>query len=197
MFAPCIALWHGPVTDPQEVLFPTVAAGEGLAPVRRLSRYIVDMNQDCSGGEGGGEIAAAEKQLAMEKMLHVLTTMRRMCMTSQKENALLYPAGTLVHLLGRREWEAALHSCVLAPSLSITERNPLCLPFRVSCASGGEHCALPSGQSVFLISSTEAHVAYVADQRTFAELQLSGAMFSDHLPQHYMRMLRELFPSSS
>jgi len=131
---------------------------------------------------------------ALQEMHQVLATLRGCCMVSSEK---LFPPGTLIHIVDRAQWEDALVSCVLAPTLPVTERNPLGAhnPLWSAHASCGREYSCPArGCKVIAISDSADHVAYLADQRTFAELQLSGSMFSDHMPQRYTHILREMFP---
>jgi hypothetical protein len=145
--------------------------------------------------ENKRKATAESNQRALQEMHHVLATLRGCCMTTTTK---LYPAGTLIHIVDREQWQSSLSSCVIAPSLPITERNPLCHPFPTwsSQCRGKEYVCSADGRSVYAISDTGTSVAYISDQLTFTELQLSGGMFSDHMPQRYMHMLKQLFPMS-
>jgi len=51
--------------------------------------------------------------------------------------------------------------------------------------------------SLEVVSEDQNSVAYLADQLTFSELQLSGSMFSSHMPTACLYKLRDLFPLTS
>lgn len=48
-----------------------------------------------------------------------------------------------------------------------------------------------------VIGKDQYSIAYVVDQLYFQEIQLSGNMFSSHLPTEYLLKLRNLFPLSN
>jgi hypothetical protein len=45
-----------------------------------------------------------------------------------------------------------------------------------------------------ILGDDQQSVAYLSDQESFSSLQLSGNMFSCHLPTEYLTKLREMFP---
>lgn len=48
-----------------------------------------------------------------------------------------------------------------------------------------------------VVAHTEQSVVYAADQITFSEIQISGSMFSTHLPHNSLAKIREVFPLTS
>lgn len=76
----------------------------------------------------------------------------------------LYPPGRIIHIVDREEWRSLISNS----------------------ASRAPHD--------FILSDDQSHVAYLSDQEYFSTLQLSGNMFSSHLPTEYLNKLRNLFP---
>lgn len=76
----------------------------------------------------------------------------------------LYPPGRIIHIVDREEWN------VLASGSTMRISDDL------------------------ILSDDQGSVAYLCDQEYFSTLQLSGNMFSSHLPTDYLKKLRNLFP---
>lgn len=76
----------------------------------------------------------------------------------------LYPAGKIIH---------------------ITQRNE----FATASARGGSASGAPTP-----IKENGDEVAYFADQLSFSEMQVSGTMFSAHMPHKVLAKIREFFP---
>ena len=73
----------------------------------------------------------------------------------------LYPAGRIIHITQRTEFETASALCSTNPT-----------PLK---EKGDE-------------------VAYFSDQLSFSEIQVSGTMFSAHMPHKVLSKIREFFP---
>jgi hypothetical protein len=78
----------------------------------------------------------------------------------------LFPPGRIIHIVDRDVWQAGLARGDLGPLLDHEQ----------------------------VLSEDHRSVAYLCDQEHFSSLQLSGKMFSSHLPTEYLTRLRELFP---
>lgn len=180
---------------------------------------------DCDEGEshdqgllGGSDdshistpISTAQKQeleleLEQMRMQRVLASLRGCCMTSHLK---MYPAGALLHVVPRQQWSAALASSSLSSGVVITPSPPLtpcCHPSSGASAgamTGREYvCSTQQegaskGHRVCTVRESGQYVVYLADQRGFSELQLSGAMLADHAPGRYLQLLLDLFPSTN
>lgn len=57
-----------------------------------------------------------------------------------------------------------------------------------------QHYRLDADEDDYVLRNDSAHVAYVCDQPAFEEIQVSGEMFTAHLPHSNLRILRSLFP---
>jgi hypothetical protein len=122
----------------------------------------------CEEEEGAGPSPPdSSPPLANSTSREVMRDIRRQVMSAAK----LYPPGALVHIIDRDEWNRIS-----------SDRE----------AGEGE-----GEGGMIVVSQDECLVAYLADQMTFNELQLSGSMFSAHLPTECLNKLRTLFPMSS
>lgn len=84
----------------------------------------------------------------------------------------LYPPGMIIHIVQRNEFLAGYQS-------NDEQQN------------GDGH-----NNPIFL-QQYENEVAYVTDQLTFSEIQISGSMFSSHMPHNVLSTIRNLFPSNN
>jgi hypothetical protein len=164
------------------------------------------LNPSTTGMEGS-EGRSSSPATSLQDLKHIMDALRSEDMVHIK----LYPPGKLVHIVDAEVWERALRTkAVDASSPHVFTASSSNMPEREAkgqsaprhysewIGTADDVCVvLNDGSAVEIICRTEESVAYVADQLTFSELQLSADMFSSHLPTQCLYKLRELFPLST
>lgn len=96
----------------------------------------------------------------------LINTLRERHMTHPK----LYPPGQIIHIVEKNEF---MTGSFVNGGCESTESTPSTTPLK----------------------KCRGMVAYITDQLTFSEIQISGSMFSSHMPHNVLETLQEFFPS--
>jgi hypothetical protein len=105
----------------------------------------------------------------LQALGYLMERLQASAMTAEK----LFPPGRILHIVDREVWDTGRGRGDLGSLSEVRE---------------GE------GRERLVLSEDESSVAYLCDQELFSSLQLSGKMFSAHLPTEYLTRLRRLFP---
>ena len=112
----------------------------------------------------------SKMQQSKDEESELMSSIRR----NQMNHPKLYPPGKIIHIVPKETF------CADKKYLDGSSSK---IAFDFKC--------IPS-----LIHRHKSNVAYVSDQLTFSEIQISGTMFSDHMPQNVLSKIQELFPTT-